>query len=76
MTVGAHSPKHMVFQVADVHKALLSVTRVADAGFDCYLSRYGGYLIDTMTGDHIPVQRKGNLYIMRAWIKEDFARPE
>ena len=76
MTVGACAPKQMVFPVADVHKALLSVTRVADAGFDCWLSRYGGYLIDTISGDYIPVQRKGNLYVMKAWVREDSPRPE
>ena len=42
MTVGAKMPKKMTFQVADVHKPLLSITRIADAGFDCWLGRFGG----------------------------------
>ena len=76
MTLGARSSKCMTFQVADVHKALFSVTRVADAGFDAWLSRRGGYLIDTVTGDYILAQRKGNLYVIKSWIKhdEDFTR--
>ena len=60
MTMGARSPKRITFQVADVHKALLSVTRVADAGFDCFLGRHGGYLSDVWTGERVPITRKGN----------------
>ena len=78
MTMGAHAPKKIVFQVAGIHKALLSSSRTADAGFDTYLSRRGGNLIDTVTGELVPIHRKGNLYVMRCWIKADpgFTRPE
>eukprot|EP00974_Lingulodinium_polyedra_P057220 5504892-Lingulodinium_polyedra.AAC.1 len=60
MTMGAKTPKKIVFQVADVHKALLSITRVADAGYSCYLEGQGGCLIDKVTGERIPIKRKGN----------------
>ena len=63
--------KRVVFQCADVHKALLSVSHVADLGYGCTLSRGGGYLKDTMTGDIVPLRRRGNLYFMRAWVKPD-----
>ena len=59
------------FQVADVHKALLSITRAADAGFECHLGARGGCLLDTYTGERVPIARKGNLYVMKAWVKED-----
>ena len=71
MTVGAKSPKRIVFQVADVHKALLSITRVADAGYECHLNKAGGYLLDTFTGEKVPISRRGNLYVMKAWVRED-----
>ena len=71
MTMGAKTPKRIVFQVADVHKALLSITRVADAGYECHLNSIGGYLYDTITGERVPISRKGNLYVMKAWVKED-----
>ena len=71
MTMGARTPKRITFQVADVHKALLSISKVADAGFECRLNRYGGYLLDTMTGERIPVGRKGSLYTMKALVRED-----
>ena len=78
MTSGAESPKKIVFQVADVHKALLSISKVADAGYECHLNKEGGYLLDTYTGEVVPIARKGSLYVMKAWIKEDkptFGRP-
>ena len=65
--------KKIVFQVADVHTALLSITRLAGAGYECHLNGVGGYLLDTLTGEQVPIARKGNLYVMRAWVREDKA---
>ena len=78
MTMGANTPKKIVFQVAGIHKALLSSSRSADAGFDTYLGLHGGNLIDTVTGELVPIIRRGNLYVMRCWIKADpgFPRQE
>ena len=70
MTRNARGPKNITFQVADVHKALLSITRAADAGYECHLNARGGFLLDVYTGEKIPIARKGNLYVMRAWVKE------
>ena len=55
----------------DVHKALLSVSALADQGYDCVLSKVGGELRDTVTGDTIPLHRRDNLYFMAAWVKQD-----
>ena len=63
----------MYFQVADIHRPLLSLSRAADQGFRSVLDQYGGYLEDTTTGEQIPIQRRGNLYIMQMWIR---ASPE
>ena len=65
-TQGASAPKSISMQVADVHKALLSLSQCADMGFE---SRFGaaiGCLIDTVTGEVTPLQRRVNLYILRA----------
>ena len=45
LTPGCHFPRKIIFQIADEHKPLLSVTRAADAGFDCLLGKEGGALI-------------------------------
>ena len=76
MTEGSGVPKKIVFQIADVHKPLLSISRLADNGFLCMLGKDGGYLEDTETGERIPLTRRDNLYVMKAWVRQDagFAR--
>ena len=71
MTIGSRSCKRIVFQVADVHKALLSTSGCADMGFDCYSGDKGGYLLDKHSGENIPLERRDNLYVMPAWIRQD-----
>ena len=75
MTQGSNVPKRIDFQVADVHKALLSVTRAADMGFECHLGRRGGHMLDTITQEKIPIEREGNLYTMSVWVRP-FTRRE
>ena len=71
MTRCASGPKRIVSQLADVHKALISTTRIADAGYECHLGAHEGCLLDVHTGETIPIARKGNLYAMQAWVKND-----
>jgi hypothetical protein len=68
-TEGASSGKAINVQVADVHKALLSLSRCADMGFESRFGSAFGCLIDTQTGEIIPLQRRGNLYVLKAWIR-------
>jgi hypothetical protein len=76
-TEGAEAPKGISMQVADVHKALLSLSRCADMGFESRFGSAFGCLIDTVTGEVVPLQRKGNLYVLRAWIRAaPFGRQE
>ena len=81
MTLGSAVAKKIVFQIADVHKPLLSISRCADMGYQCHLEQSGGYLEDTVTGERIPLSRKDNLYTMKAWVRADpnnatpFGRP-
>ena len=44
MTENSSLGKHIIFQCADVHKALLSVSRCADLGYECVLGKEGGEL--------------------------------
>ena len=57
MTVGSMIPKSILFQIADVHEPLLSITACSDMGYDCYLGKEGGSLHDRQTGETIPLQR-------------------
>ena len=70
-TAGSQLIKKINFQVADVHKPLLSISRIADLGFDCVLGKLGGYLADSITGERIPLQRVDNLYVLKAWVRQD-----
>ena len=71
MTIGSMAPKRIVFQVADVHKPLLSITACSDMGYDCYLGKEGGSLRDRVTSEVIPLERRGSLYSLRMWIRQD-----
>ena len=73
MTVGSLAPKKIVFQIAAVHKLLLSISGCADMGFDCYLGKEGGSLRDRTTGETIPLVRKGSLYVVKMWVRQDAA---
>ena len=73
LTPGCHFPKKIIFQVADVHKPLLSVTRAADAGFDCLLDKEGGAFRPQAGGERVPIRRKGNLYVMPCWVRAESA---
>ena len=71
MSEDSGTMKKITFQCADIHKPLLSVSRCADLGFSCVLEADGGKLVDKVTGEIIPLHRRGNLYVMRAWIRQD-----
>ena len=62
-------PLLMHFQIADVHKPLLSLSKVADMGFSSHLEKDGGYIQDDHTGEKILLQRRGNLYVMKLWVR-------
>ena len=71
MTRNASGPRCITSRVADVHKALPSITRAADAGYECHLGARGGCLLDGYTGEKIPIARKGSPYVMKAWVRGD-----
>jgi hypothetical protein len=70
-TEGSEMPRQMAIQVADVHKPLLSLSRCADGGYESRFGRKWGCLFDTTNGDVIPLERRGNLYFLKCWVKPD-----
>jgi hypothetical protein len=76
-TEGATEVKKMNMQVADVHKGLLSLSRCADMGFEGRFGRKAGALICEKTGEVVPLVRKGNLYVLKVWVRAaPFGRQE
>ena len=78
MTLGSSIvPKTITFQVADVHTALLSISRGADLGYECHLGKDGGFLEDQISGERIPLVRQEHLHMLRTWVRQDpFVRQE
>ena len=76
-TEGAGEARQINLQVADVHKALLSLSRCADMGFESRFGRWAGALVDEETEEVIPLERKGNLYVLKCWLRAaPFGGPE
>ena len=45
--------------------------------FESRFGRVAGALIDEVTNEVIPLERKGNLYVLKCWLKAaPFGRPE
>ena len=57
-------------QVTEVHKPLLSVAKMVDAGQRVVFEAAGAYVEDTQTGNRIPMDRKGGIYEVRLWAKQ------
>ena len=71
ITVGSMAPTRIVFQIADVHKAFVSITACSDMGCDCYLGKEGGSVRDRITGEVMPLERRGFLYSFKMWVRQD-----
>ena len=69
MTAGSTVPKGIVFQVTDVHKPLMSVGAMCDAGYECLMSKEGGFMRDVESNEMIPLVRRGDLYVLQAWVR-------
>ena len=76
-TENAAEARKINLQLVDFHKAILSLSRCADMGFESRSGSRAGVLIDEESGEVIPMQRKGDLYVLKCWLKAGlFGRPE
>ena len=58
MTVGSNSAKNITFQVADVHKRLLGVSRLVDIANVSNFSTEGAWLEDKHIGEWVSNEEK------------------
>ena len=72
MTIGSMIPKSITFQVAVVHKPLLSIAVCADMGFDSYFGEQGGHTLDSVSCKTIQLKRRNSIYIFKMWVRQDF----
>ena len=64
--------RRMTAQVCDVNKALLSVKKTVAAGNRVVFEPAGGYIEDMQTGERLPLQEKGGMYMMTMWVQRPF----
>ena len=68
--------KGIAFQVAPVHKTLLSVSRMVDRGHRVVFDSDWSYIEDIATGERTTLVRENGLYALRAWVRPRNIRPE
>ena len=56
-------------QVCEVNKALMSVSRMVQAGNKVVFSKSGSYVEDESTKEKIPLREQGGMYMLKLWIK-------
>jgi hypothetical protein len=64
----------IMYQIADVSRALNAVTEICDAGHPDYgnrviFGRGGGVIENIETGKQTPFTREGNIYCLDYWVK-------
>ena len=64
----------LTMQVADVERPLIAVSHLSEAGNDVILNKSGGKVVNLKTGKTIAVHRKGNLCVLRMWVKKGPAK--
>ena len=57
------------YQVADVSRALNSVSEICDAGHHVVFGRGGGIIVNLKTGSTTPFVRDQNVYCLDFWVK-------
>ena len=67
------------FQVADVSRPLMSVSKVCEMGNRVVFGAGGGYILNLETGATIPFETKDGIYVFKLWIpplsESPFGRP-
>ena len=64
--------RKMTAQVCQVNKALLSVKKTVAAGNRVVFEPNGGYIEDMETGDRLPLEEKGGMYMLQMWVRRPF----
>ena len=63
--------RKITFQVAGVNKPLASVAGICDAGHIVTFTKDGGTIRNVVTGEVTKFQRRGNVYVMNAWVQRE-----
>ena len=61
-------------QVCEVNKALMSVSRMVQAGNKVVFAGSGSYVEDENTGERISLREQGGMYMAKLWVKSQSFR--
>ena len=61
--------RHIVAQVCDVNKSLLSVRKMVAAGNKVVFEKHGSYIEDPETGEIMRLEEKQGMYVLELWTK-------
>ena len=84
-TAESNAEHKFTMQVADVNRALLSVSKAVDGGNSVVFDERWSYIEDKRTGERTTIKRSRGLYVLEAWVKQrpsdsgqaaGFARPD
>ena len=66
--------RQMTAQVCDVDTGLLSVSKAVEQGnrvvFDNTGNGWGSYIEDKETGEYMPIQLKGGMFMLKLWVRK------
>ena len=65
---------NMKWQVVDVHKPLLAVSKLVEAGHEVVFRPDGGY-IQIKDGERLPLRKTGGVYELEVWLKSQDQQP-
>lgn len=63
------SLKGIAFQIAPVHKTLLSVSQMVDNNHRVVFDDEWSYLEDKATGEKTTLVRRNGLFVLQAWVR-------
>ena len=64
------------FQVAPVHKTLLSVSKMLDNGHRVVFDTEWSYVEDIASGERTTLKRKRGLFVLQAWVRPRVKKSE
>ena len=62
----------IVAQVAEVNKALLSVSRMVKSGHRVIFDSSGSYIEDRQSGEKMWLEEEQGMYSLTLWVREGF----
>ncbi len=63
------SEKLLSFQICDVHKPLLAVSRLCESGHAVVFHPDWSYIENLQTGERMTLEKNDGLYELRAWVR-------